>query len=79
VPDLDLLDVQQAAKRLGSTVHFVRALIAADELRYVKVGKKFCVTQADLDRWVLTNRRLRSEEDGEILGTGSTRRLNAVR
>lgn len=80
--DLTLLDVKQAAARLHATVHFVRTLIADDELKVVAIGKKFCITQGDLDHWVQTNRQLRSqidEEIGESLGRASARRLKSVR
>ena len=77
--DLTILDLREAAQRLKATVYFVRGLIAADEIRFVKIGKKFCITADDLDRWVMANRTLRSEENGDSLGIGCARRLRSVR
>lgn len=34
-----MLDVDQAAKRLGTTVRFVRRLVAERRIRFYKVGK----------------------------------------
>jgi excisionase family DNA binding protein len=79
VDDTTILDLNQAAAKLGSSVHFIRSLIADDSLKYIRIGKKFCIVQADLDRWVMANRTLRSEENGESSGTGCARRLRSVR
>jgi len=81
--DVTLLDLQQAAALLRGTAHFIRGLIASGDLRYVKIGKKFCVTRGDLDRWVETNRQLRTETDdfGENSGKGraiAAKRLRSV-
>jgi excisionase family DNA binding protein len=79
--DLTILDLREAAEHLHATIHFIRGIIASGELRYVKIGKKFCVTRADLDRWVEANRKLRTDSDeiGESLGRASARRLKSVR
>jgi excisionase family DNA binding protein len=76
--DLTILDVREAAERLRGSVHFVRTLIATGDLKFVKIGKKFCVTVGDLDRWVESNRRLRDEEVGESLGQGRARRVRSI-
>ncbi len=81
--DLTILDLREVAGRLHSTVHFVRTLIATDELKYVRIGKKFTVCATDLDAWIRANRQLRSESDevGENAGKARAtpvRRLKSV-
>jgi len=78
--DLTLMDLKEAAEHLHATVHFVRGIIATDELRFVKIGKKFCVTRGDLNLWVERNRLVRSELDelGESLGQQKTKPLRSV-
>ena len=61
--DLTLLDLAQAAERLHATVHFVRTIIAAGEIPFVKIGKRFCVTAGDLDRWIERARGRPGEAD----------------
>jgi hypothetical protein len=68
--DTTILELSQAAERIHGTVHFVRGLIASGELKYLKIGKKFCVTAGDLANWIETTRQVRSEadDDGDSLG-----------
>lgn len=61
--DLTILELDEAAARLRATKHFVRLLISNGELPFVKIGKKFCVTVGDLNRWVETNRGRPGEAD----------------
>jgi len=49
--------VQAAAYYLSSTVKFVRSLIWTRQLPYLKVGKRFVIDQADLDRWIDQNKQ----------------------
>jgi excisionase family DNA binding protein len=51
-----LLDLRQAAAFLGggATVNFLRGQIASGRLKYLKVGKRFCVTRDALARWITT-------------------------
>jgi excisionase family DNA binding protein len=51
------LTVQAAAYYLSSTVKFVRSLIWTRQLPYLKVGKRFVIDQADLDRWIDQNKQ----------------------
>lgn len=47
-----LLDVDDAAVRLGVTVRFVRRLVAERRIPYVKVGKFVRFDPADVERWI---------------------------
>lgn len=75
--DTTILELSQAAERLHSTVHFVRDLIGRGELKYVKIGNKFCVTVGDLANWIETTRQVRSEAEdgGDSLGQASVSRM----
>ena len=42
-----LLTVEQAAERLGTSVRFVRRLIAERRIAYVKVGRHVRIAEAD--------------------------------
>ena len=44
-----LLRVQEAATYLGSTVHFIRSQVWADQLSHVRLGKRILIDRADLD------------------------------
>ncbi|MBI1375991.1 MAG: helix-turn-helix domain-containing protein [Frankiales bacterium] len=48
----DLLDVDQAAERLGTPVRFVRRLIAERRIRFYKIGRYVRIDRHDLDRFV---------------------------
>ena len=51
-PSVRLLDVAEAAARLGVTVRFVRRLVAERRIPYVKVGKFVRFDPADVERWI---------------------------
>ena len=51
-----LLSVEQAAERLGTSVRFVRRLIAERRIAYVKVGRHVRIVQADLVEFVAAGR-----------------------
>ena len=59
---MEILELKQAARKLHGTLFFVRSLIASGDLPYLKIGKKFCVTQTDLDAWIAANRERRSTD-----------------
>jgi excisionase family DNA binding protein len=68
--DTTLLTLPEAAARLHrtATVYFVRTLIADGEMPYVRVGKRFFVTSADVDKWIERNRQYATADDGESSG-----------
>ena len=43
-----LLTVEEAADRLGTSVRFIRRLIAERRIAYVKVGRHVRIAEADL-------------------------------
>jgi excisionase family DNA binding protein len=51
-----LLTVEQAAERLGTSVRFVRRLIAERRIAYVKVGRHIRIAEADLASFVAAGR-----------------------
>ena len=51
-----LLTVEEAADRLGTSVRFVRRLIAERRITYVKVGRHVRITEADLASFVAAGR-----------------------
>jgi excisionase family DNA binding protein len=51
-----LLTVGQAAERLGTSVRFVRRLVAERRIAYVKVGRHVRICEADLARFVAAGR-----------------------
>jgi excisionase family DNA binding protein len=51
------LTVPQAARYLSCSIKFIRRLIARRELRYVKVGRRFVIATAELDKWLDANQR----------------------
>jgi excisionase family DNA binding protein len=51
-----LLTVEQAAERLGTSVRFVRRLVAERRIAYVKVGRYVRIAEADLSRFVAAGR-----------------------
>ena len=51
-----LLTVEQAAERLGTSVRFIRRLIAERRIAYVKVGRHARITEADLAGFVAAGR-----------------------
>ncbi len=76
--DTTVLTLPEAAKRLRATVYFVRTIIADGEIPYVKIGKKFCVTSGDLDKWVERNRQYAGDENREILGQENVKRFKSI-
>jgi excisionase family DNA binding protein len=56
-PELDtLLTVDQAAERLGTSVRFVRRLIAERRIAYVKLGRHVRITAEDLEAFIVVGR-----------------------
>jgi excisionase family DNA binding protein len=51
-----LLTVEQAAERLGTSVRFVRRLIAERRIAYIKVGRHVRICEADLASFVAAGR-----------------------
>jgi excisionase family DNA binding protein len=51
-----LLTVEQAAERLGTSVRFLRRLIAERRIAYVKVGRHVRIAEADLAGFVAAGR-----------------------
>jgi excisionase family DNA binding protein len=51
-----LLTVEQAADRLGTSVRFVRRLIADRRIAYHKVGRHVRIAEADLTNFVAASR-----------------------
>ena len=51
-----LLTVEEAAGRLGTSLRFVRRLIAERRIAYVKVGRHVRIAEADLGEFVAAGR-----------------------
>ena len=51
-----LLTVAEAADRLGTSVRFVRRLIAERRIAYVRVGRHIRIAEADLASFVAAGR-----------------------
>jgi excisionase family DNA binding protein len=51
-----LLSVEHAAERLGTSVRFVRRLIAERRIAYVKVGRHVRLDPADVEAFIATSR-----------------------
>jgi excisionase family DNA binding protein len=51
-----LLSAEQAAERLGTSVRFVRRLIAERRITYVKLGRHVRIAAADLEAFVVAGR-----------------------
>ena len=51
-----LLTVEEAADRLGTSVRFVRRLIAEHRIAYVRVGRHVRIAEADLASFVAAGR-----------------------
>ena len=51
-----LLTVEQAAERLGTSVRFVRRLIAERRIAYTKLGRHVRIATSDLDAFVAAGR-----------------------
>jgi excisionase family DNA binding protein len=50
------LTVEEAADRLGTSVRFVRRLIAERRIAYVRVGRHVRIAEADLASFVAAGR-----------------------
>jgi excisionase family DNA binding protein len=56
-PELDtLLSIEQAAERLGTSVRFVRRLIAERRITYTKLGRHVRIAESDLINYVTAGR-----------------------
>jgi excisionase family DNA binding protein len=53
-----LLTVEEAADRLGTSVRFVRRLIAERRIAYVKVGRHVRLDPADVEAFIAASRVL---------------------
>jgi excisionase family DNA binding protein len=51
-----LLTVEQAAEQLGTSVRFVRRLVAERRIAYHKVGRHVRIAEADLINYVAAGR-----------------------
>lgn len=51
-----LIDIEQAATRLGVSVRFMRRLVDERRIPFHKIGKFVRFDPADLDRWVASRR-----------------------
>ena len=51
-----LLTVEEAADRLGTSVRFIRRLIAERRIAYVRVGRHVRIAEADLASLVAAGR-----------------------
>ena len=51
-----LLSIEHAAERLGTSVRFVRRLIAECRIAYVKLGRHVRIAERDLINFVVTGR-----------------------
>jgi excisionase family DNA binding protein len=51
-----LLSVEQAAERLGTSVRFVRRLIAERRIAYVKVGRHVRLDPTDVEAFIAVSR-----------------------
>ena len=51
-----LLSVEQAAKRLGTSVRFVRRLVFERRIAYVKLGRYVRIAARDLDAFIAAGR-----------------------
>jgi len=51
-----LLTVEEAADRLGTSVRFIRRLIAERRIAYIRIGRHVRIAEADLARFVAAGR-----------------------
>jgi excisionase family DNA binding protein len=51
------LTVKAAAEHLNCSVHWIRSLLWAGEVPFVRIGKRFIVDRADLDGWATRSKR----------------------
>ena len=50
------MTVDQAAERLGTSVRFVRRLVAERRIAYVKLGRHVRITAGDLEAFIAAGR-----------------------
>lgn len=55
-PSAPLIDIDQAAARLGVTVRFIRRLVNERRIPFHKIGKYVRFDPADIDRFVVEGR-----------------------
>jgi excisionase family DNA binding protein len=53
---MPLLNVEQAAERLGTSPRFIRRLIAERRIPFTKLGKHVRIDPADLDAFIAAGR-----------------------
>jgi excisionase family DNA binding protein len=53
---MPLLNVEQAADRLGTSTRFIRRLIAERRIPFTKLGKHVRIDTADLDAFIAAGR-----------------------
>jgi excisionase family DNA binding protein len=68
---MPLLNVDQAAERLGTSPRFVRRLIAEHRIAYAKLGKHVRIDSADLDAFVAAG-RVEPGVDARLAAAGRT-------
>jgi excisionase family DNA binding protein len=51
-----LLTVEEAADRLGTSVRFIRRLIAERRIAYIRIGRHVRIAEADLASFVAAGR-----------------------
>jgi excisionase family DNA binding protein len=51
-----LLTVEEAADRLGTSVRFVRRLIAEHRIAYIRIGRHVRIAEADLASFIAAGR-----------------------
>ena len=51
-----LLTVEEAADRLGTSVRFVRRLIAERPIAYIRIGRHVRIAEADLTSFIAAGR-----------------------
>ena len=51
-----LMTVEEAADRLGTSVRFIRRLIAERRIAYVRIGRHVRIAEADLASFVAAGR-----------------------
>lgn len=56
VPSVPLIDITQAAERLGVSVRFMRRLVDERRIPFHKIGKFVRFDPADLDHFVMQGR-----------------------
>jgi excisionase family DNA binding protein len=55
-PSVPLIDINQAAERLGVTPRFVRRLVDERRIAFHKIGKYVRFDPADVDRYIVRSR-----------------------